>query len=129
MTSNSPPPQSGSRPDNTTSPSPFRSLLSSPLLIRQRATIAARTSSATSSVSSPASPQPPPPRPASVLPSFLGSPLTPPPHHHTSAAAAAASQSDDSDTVREQNPKRRESATPPACSSTARTPTPGGETI
>ncbi|XP_054734575.1 protein bric-a-brac 1-like [Anastrepha obliqua] len=140
MTSNSPPPQSGSRPltatDNAASSSPFRSLLSSPLLTRQRATIAARTSSATS-FSSPASPQPPPARPVSVLPSFLGSPLTPPPPSHTSATVSGSGEKDENIAAAEQNPKatgcsplmRGESPGPPACSSITRTPTPVGETI
>ncbi|CAD7004171.1 unnamed protein product [Ceratitis capitata] len=138
MTSNSPPPQSaGIRPlaagESATSSSPFRSLLSSPLLSRQRANIAARTSS-TSSVSSPASPQLPPPRPASVLPSFLGSPLaTPPPPSQASVATGlSVDLSQEDHGIREQDPKpspllREESPIPATCTSSARTPTPGGE--
>nr|XP_036220166.1 protein bric-a-brac 1 [Bactrocera oleae] len=144
MTSNSPPPQGGglrplSAADNTTSSSPFRSLLSSPMLSRQRANLAARTSS-TSSVSSPPSPQPPPPRPASVLPSFLGSPLTPPPPPaptHSTTTTTGVEQGDECLAAREHESKagrcspllREESPIPPACSTTAHTPTPGGDNI
>ncbi|XP_067648462.1 protein bric-a-brac 1 [Eurosta solidaginis] len=140
MTSNSPPPQSGTRSmsagDNTSSPSPYRSLLSSPLLARQRANVTARTTSATT-ISSPESPHQPPTRPTSALPSFLVSPLTSPPHTSTTTTTtqSATNQNAESMTTRDDEHKesgahqspllRDDSPIPPVCtSSTACTPTP-----